>query len=158
MWYRYSKFKYKPVLPVALGLKGKTSKETKTFADEMVEDIEDKTEKAPDELESLDSGMSDLPGFLPETVNKPDSPSEVSEPVLVDLNEPPVQSNNVQPINQPVFNPLHDRCKCGQRIKQMISGKKIWSRNDSMCPACKAAADAFDAEQDRLYPDPPIQI
>jgi len=156
MWYRYSKFKYKPVLPVALGLKDK--KETKTFADEMVEDIEDKTEKAADDLESLDSGFSEVPGFLPETIYQPETPSDKSEPVLVDLNEPPVQSKNVQPINEPIFNPIHDRCKCGQRIKQMISGKKVWSRNESMCAACKAAADAFDAEQDMLYPDPPVQI
>lgn len=156
MWYKYSKFKYKPVLPTALGLK--PVKKTKTFSDEMTEDIEDKTSAEPEQLESIDSGLSDVPGFIPQTVNEPAQTPSQNEPILIDPTEPPVQSNNIQPIKEPVFNPVHDRCKCGQRIQQMISGKKVWSRNDSMCNACRAAADAFDAEQDRLFPDPPVQI
>lgn len=107
----------------------------------------------PEEDEELPAAPRPVPGPAPAPLDEPfDTP-----PVLApqDTVEGPVDLPAGVPL--PVDAPLVDESKphegCHCEIKTLPSGKKIWRANKNACEDCKAKEQAFNADQNRLYPD-----
>ena len=158
MWYRYSrkKFKYSPVI----------REKFKPVTEFSLEDSEDK----PEEID-----INNNPELVPENVSEnPESESipesetlgteipstQIQNPILVDSNDPPVQSDNINRINSiPTPKSPHDGCRCSKRIREKISGGYEWEIDSSMCPDCQAAAQEYNKNvMDALGVNEPVTI
>lgn len=155
MWYRLSKDQKKAYKPV---LRGLFTDRTKGFsADDEAELQISNPEldlQSPEPEEPIDAPVENIPGAIPE-INTP----EVDQaPILVDTQEPPVQSDDLAKPNPIVPVAPHDNCNCANNIETMPSGKMIWKITESMCDICKRAAENFNYQQNILFPDPEIFI
>jgi hypothetical protein len=153
MWYRIAreKFLYSPAT---------RAKFTAPFAEE----------NDPDKLEEID--LSENPELLPPDSTPQEQVPQVPEaqipiaegedqsPILIDYNDPPLQSDNInKPSALPPPNAPHDGCRCTSRIREKISGGYEWKVDSGMCPDCMAAAQEYNRQSmDAAGVNNPIQL
>ena len=87
----------------------------------------------------------------------PMMPAAPDQPALApqDIVDGPVDlpAGVPMPVGEPIVDESrpHEGCHC--EIKTLPSGKKLWRANKNACPECLAKEQAFNADQNRLFPD-----
>jgi hypothetical protein len=156
MWYRIAqkKFTYSPLFR-------KKQKKVTQFADEV------RDEDRPQEID-----VNKNPELLPaDSINQPspevsdnqtdDTAPEPQAPLVVDAEDPAVQSDNIGSSKNVMPPPQapHDGCRCSNKIRQKISGGYEWQVDASMCQDCQAAAREYNRQSmDNAGVNAPINI